>query len=159
MGEDISEDPTHTGSGSANNTNTEENGETVEGVKYYTLEEIRLHSMSSDSWLIVHDKVYDVTSFLEEHPGGEEVLLEQAGGDATESFEDVGHSIDARELLLQYYVGELHMDDRKKENAMDENVSNSGESSCSWTTWLIPAIAATVVGVVYRYYLSEHKSS
>lgn len=44
-----------------------------------------------------------------QHPGGEEVLLEQAGSDATESFEDVGHSTDAREMLEQYYVGELHM--------------------------------------------------
>ena len=44
-----------------------------------------------------------------QHPGGEEVLLEQAGADATESFEDVGHSMDAREILLQYFIGELHM--------------------------------------------------
>ena len=36
-------------------------------------------------------------------------MLEQAGADATESFEDVGHSTDAREMLLQYYLGELHM--------------------------------------------------
>lgn len=34
-------------------------------------------------------------SFLQ-HPGGEEVLIEQAGRDATEAFEDVGHSTDAR---------------------------------------------------------------
>lgn len=44
-----------------------------------------------------------------QHPGGEEVLLEQAGADATESFEDVGHSTDAREMLQQYFIGELHM--------------------------------------------------
>lgn len=47
-------------------------------------------------------------SLLFQHPGGEEVLLEQAGRDATESFEDVGHSTDAREMLKQYYIGELH---------------------------------------------------
>uniref|UniRef100_A0A8C9EGT1 Cytochrome b5 type B n=1 Tax=Pavo cristatus TaxID=9049 RepID=A0A8C9EGT1_PAVCR len=47
-------------------------------------------------------------SLLFQHPGGEEVLLEQAGRDATESFEDVGHSTDAREMLKQYYVGEIH---------------------------------------------------
>lgn len=47
-------------------------------------------------------------SLLFQHPGGEEVLLEQAGRDATESFEDVGHSIDAREMLKQYYIGEIH---------------------------------------------------
>ncbi|KAF3829740.1 hypothetical protein GH733_001691 [Mirounga leonina] len=48
------------------------------------------------------------------HPGGEEVLREQAGGDATESFEDVGHSTDARELSKTYIIGELHPDDRAK---------------------------------------------
>uniref|UniRef100_A0A671M7Z3 Cytochrome b5 heme-binding domain-containing protein n=1 Tax=Sinocyclocheilus anshuiensis TaxID=1608454 RepID=A0A671M7Z3_9TELE len=86
---------------------TDEN--TDSGVKYYTREEVQAHNMSKDTWLIIHDKVYDITSFMEEHPGGEEVLLEQAGADATESFEDVGHSTDAREMLQQYYIGELHM--------------------------------------------------
>ncbi|XP_030192162.1 cytochrome b5 isoform X3 [Lynx canadensis] len=50
----------------------------------------------------------------ESHPGGEEVLREQAGGDATENFEDVGHSTDARELSKTYIIGELHPDDRSK---------------------------------------------
>lgn len=50
-----------------------------------------------------------LTEFLLlQHPGGEEVLLEQAGGDATESFEDVGHSTDAKEMLKQYFIGEVH---------------------------------------------------
>lgn len=35
-------------------------------VKYYTLEEIQAHNLSRDTWLIIHDKVYDITSFLEE---------------------------------------------------------------------------------------------
>ncbi|XP_042341900.1 cytochrome b5 isoform X2 [Plectropomus leopardus] len=158
MGEEINDNLINTCSGPADNANAEENGETVEsGVKYYTLEEIRVHNMSSDTWLIIHDKVYDITGFLEEHPGGEEVLLEQAGADATESFEDVGHSTDAREMLQQYYVGELHMDDRKNETKKDEHFTNS--ESSSWTTWLIPAIVAIAVGVMYRYYMFEHKSS
>lgn len=42
-----------------------------------------------------------------QHPGGEEVLLEQAGKDATEEFEDVGHSSDAREIMQKYKIGEL----------------------------------------------------
>ncbi|KAJ8400511.1 hypothetical protein AAFF_G00396350 [Aldrovandia affinis] len=111
-------------------------------VKYYTLEEIQHHNMSKDSWLIIHDKVYDVTSFLEEHPGGEDVLLEQAGSDATESFEDVGHSTDAKEMMQQYLVGNLHLDDRNKDSK-EILITNSGESS-SWTTWLIPALAAAM---------------
>lgn len=39
--------------------------------------------------------------------GGEEVLLDVAGQDATEAFEDVGHSDEARETLEQLLVGEL----------------------------------------------------
>ncbi|GAA6233704.1 cytochrome b5-like [Lates japonicus] len=159
MGEEINDNLINTGNCSDNNTNVGENGEIVEsGVQYYTLEDIRLHNMCNDTWLIIHDKVYDITGFLEEHPGGEEVLLEQAGADATESFEDVGHSTDAREMLQQYYVGELHMDDRKKVTTTEVNVTNSGESS-GWTMWLIPAVVAVAVGFMYRYYMLEHKSS
>lgn len=158
MGEEINDNLAKTGDIPANNTNAEENGQTVDGgAKYYTLEDIRVHNMSTDTWLIIHDKVYDITSFLEEHPGGEEVLLEQAGADATESFEDVGHSTDAREMLQQYYIGELHMDDRKKEETKVHDTKSS--ESSSWTTWLIPAVVAAVVGVVYRFYMLEHKSS
>lgn len=52
-------------------------------------------------------------SFFLQHPGGEEVLLEQAGKEATEAFEDVGHSTDARTLMLKYKVGELVESERK----------------------------------------------
>ncbi|XP_072321741.1 cytochrome b5 type B [Eucyclogobius newberryi] len=131
----------------------------VEDVKFYTLEDIRMHNLSNDTWLVIHDKVYNVTGFLEEHPGGEEVLLEQAGSDATESFEDVGHSTDAREMLEQYYVGEVHPDDRKKEKPKEFDVTDPGESTSTWSTLLMSAVAAAVVGVAYRYYIFEHKSS
>ncbi|XP_066569896.1 cytochrome b5 type B [Amia ocellicauda] len=136
--------------------NTETNSDP--NVKYYTLEEIKQHNTSKNTWLILHDKIYDVTGFLEEHPGGEEVLLEQAGGDATESFEDVGHSTDAREMLQQFFVGELHMNDRKKDSSKDVLITTSTGQS-SWTTWLIPAIAAAIVGLMYRFYVLENRSS
>lgn len=40
-----------------------------------------------------------------QHPGGDEVMLGEGGRDATEAFEDVGHSDEAREILAKYYVG------------------------------------------------------
>ena len=40
-----------------------------------------------------------------QHPGGEEILIENGGMDSTENFEDVGHSSDAREMLEEYYIG------------------------------------------------------
>ena len=42
------------------------------------------------------------------HPGGEEILIEHAGQDATEPFEDVGHSSDSREMMAEYLIGELN---------------------------------------------------
>lgn len=36
------------------------------------------------------------------------MLREQAGGNATEAFEDVGHSTDAREMANDMVIGELH---------------------------------------------------
>ncbi|CAK9142435.1 unnamed protein product [Ilex paraguariensis] len=52
-------------------------------------------------------EVYDVSSYLEEHPGGDDVLLAATGKDATEEFEDAGHSKSARELMEDFCVGEL----------------------------------------------------
>jgi cytochrome b5 len=39
--------------------------------------------------------------------GGEEVLLDVGGQDATEAFEDVGHSDEAREILDGLLIGKL----------------------------------------------------
>ena len=58
--------------------------------KVYSLEEVNIHSTEKSCWLVIHNKVYDVTKFLNTHPGGSEILLEVAGTDATDAFEDVG---------------------------------------------------------------------
>lgn len=76
-------------------------------VKKYSFEEIKTHNTEKSCWLVIHNKVYDVTKFLNEHPGGEEILLEYSGQDATENFEDIGHSTDAREIMVQYHIGDL----------------------------------------------------
>uniref|UniRef100_A0A9L0RYB6 Cytochrome b5 n=1 Tax=Equus caballus TaxID=9796 RepID=A0A9L0RYB6_HORSE len=103
------------------------------------LEENRKHNHSESTWLILHHKVYDSTTFLEEHPGGQAVLREQAGGDATENFEDVRHSADARELSKACVIGELHPDDRSKITKASETVITTIDSNSSWwTNWAIP---------------------
>ncbi|XP_055454711.1 cytochrome b5 [Psammomys obesus] len=131
-------------------------GQADKDVKYYTLEEIQKHKDSKSTWVILHHKVYDLTKFLEEHPGGEEVLREQAGGDATENFEDVGHSTDARELSKTYIIGELHPDDRSKIAKPSDTLVTTVESSSSWwTNWVIPAISALAVALMYRFYMAE----
>ncbi|PGH33905.1 hypothetical protein GX50_03305 [[Emmonsia] crescens] len=70
-----------------------------------TFKEVAEHNTKKDLYVTVHDKIYNVSSFVDEHPGGEEVLLDVGGQDATDAFEDVGHSDEAREILAGLLVG------------------------------------------------------
>ncbi|KAK8686498.1 hypothetical protein V6N13_125522 [Hibiscus sabdariffa] len=79
----------------------------VSAAKMHTFEEVANHNKIKDCWLIISGKVYDVTPFMDEHPGGGEVLLSATAKDATNDFEDIGHSEDARDMLEKYYVGEI----------------------------------------------------
>lgn len=90
------------------------------------LSEISKHNNVDDLWMAVNGKVYDITKFVDQHPGGEEVLVEYAGSDATGPFEDVGHSENAIEMLSDYYVGEgnpeeLKVTKRKTETDLSED--------------------------------------
>ncbi|KAK0062690.1 cytochrome b5-like [Biomphalaria glabrata] len=126
--------------------------------KVFRLSEVKSHNDAKSTYLIIHNKVYDVTKFLEEHPGGEEVLLEQAGGDATEAFEDVGHSTDARTLMNDYLVGDLHPDDRSKKTYATNTgptATDSPSSGSSWTGWLLPVGVALAAAFAYRYIVSS----
>ncbi|XP_073054052.1 cytochrome b5-like [Primulina eburnea] len=75
--------------------------------KLLSYSDVSVHNTSEDCWVIINSKVYNVTNFLSEHPGGDEVLLESAGKDASEEFEDVGHGSAARLMLDEFYVGEV----------------------------------------------------
>ncbi|MBZ3885375.1 Cytochrome b5 type B [Sciurus carolinensis] len=134
----------------------QEGGKT--SVTYYPLEEVMKRNSSKELWLVIHGQVYDITCFLNEHPGGEEVLLEQAGTDASESFEDVGHSSDAREMLKQYYIGDVHLSDLKPEGGNKDPSKNDTCKSC-WGYWIFPILGAILIGFLYRYYMAESKSS
>ncbi|XP_067636050.1 cytochrome b5 isoform X1 [Eurosta solidaginis] len=77
------------------------------GPNTYTLQVVKEHNKSDDLWIVIDGKVYDVTKFRHEHPGGEDALDEVAGRDATTEFNDVGHSQEAKEMLKKYYIGDL----------------------------------------------------
>lgn len=72
-----------------------------------TPKELSAHSTKNDLWFMRDGKVYDITKYVDEHPGGEDVLLDVAGGDGTEAFENAGHTKDALTELQKYYIGDL----------------------------------------------------
>ncbi|XP_078439957.1 cytochrome b5 [Wolffia australiana] len=75
--------------------------------KVHTFEEVSKHKDAKDCWLIIDGKVYDVTPFMDDHPGGDEVLLAATGKDATNDFEDVGHSDAARDEMQKFFIGHI----------------------------------------------------
>jgi cytochrome b involved in lipid metabolism len=54
-------------------------------------DQVQMHRTKDDCWLIIgpagKKKVYDITAFLDDHPGGPELLLDLAGQDAQDEFE------------------------------------------------------------------------
>ncbi|XP_066356125.1 uncharacterized protein [Miscanthus floridulus] len=79
-----------------------------EAKKLFAASEVALHASRKDCWVVIGGKVYDVTKFLEDHPGGEDVLLHaSASGDASEAFEEVGHSTSAVSMMDSYLIGSI----------------------------------------------------
>merc|ERR1711981_300532 len=73
----------------------------------YTIDQVSHHNTENDCWMVINNKVLDVTKFLSEHPGGAEVLMDVAGKECTQEFNDVGHSADAIQMLDDYIIGRL----------------------------------------------------
>merc|ERR1712142_1288941 len=129
------------------------------GLKIFSMEEVEKHIDPKDDdvgvWTVIHDRVYDVTKFLDEHPGGEEIMIENAGIDSTEAFEDVGHSTDAREMLEEFYIGEVHEDDKTGSKERGTKSWGAGpatiEEESSWSSWLVPMAFALIASMLYRY--------
>ena len=135
-------------------------------IKVFKLIEVAEHNKSKGEdksiWTVIHDKVYDITKFLDEHPGGEEILIENAGIDSTENFEDVGHSSDAREMLDEFYIGDLHEDDRTGSKDVGVKSWGSGqgavvEEESSWSSWLVPIAFSLIASMMYRYFFVKEE--
>ncbi|CAG9566691.1 unnamed protein product [Danaus chrysippus] len=77
-----------------------------------TLAEISHHDTRDDCWVVIYDRVYDISTFLYEHPGGDEIMLEYAGRDASTAFRGSGHSKMALKALDRFLIGELPMHER-----------------------------------------------
>ncbi|KAF9047445.1 FMN-dependent dehydrogenase-domain-containing protein [Panaeolus papilionaceus] len=95
--------------------------------------EVATHNTRDSCWIIVHGKVYDVTEFLDEHPGGSKIILKYAGKDATQEYEPI-HPPDAitTNLPPEKHLGPVQPDTVEKvevivtdeERARQERMSN-----------------------------------
>ncbi|ORY64967.1 putative cytochrome b5 protein [Pseudomassariella vexata] len=55
--------------------------------KTYTTKDVAEHKTDAAGiWIIIDNGVYDVTKFIDEHPGGPKILKRMAGKDSTKQF-------------------------------------------------------------------------
>ncbi|PIN10951.1 Cytochrome b5 [Handroanthus impetiginosus] len=125
--------------------------------KVFTLAEVSEHNSSKDCWVVINGKVYDVTKFLEDHPGGDEVLISSTGKEATDDFEDVGHSASAKAMMEEFYVGDINVStipNQKKYSPPKQphyNQDKTSEFIIKILQFLVPLI---ILGVAFgiRFY-------
>ncbi|XP_017876237.1 cytochrome b5-like [Ceratina calcarata] len=123
--------------------------------KQYTRSEVASSNNKEKTLIILHDKVYDVASFLNEHPGGEEILLDHGGKDGSEDFDDVGHSVDALELMKNYLVGELVEAEKtyKKPKHWNAKYNTENKQDQGTSPLMLAGVAVVLLAVLYFVYL------
>jgi cytochrome b involved in lipid metabolism len=92
-----------------------------------SLSEIAKHSTPSDCWLLISNKVYNVSSFIAAHPGGSGTIIPNCGKDSTQAYNTKGgnssHSANATAMLRDYYIGDLNQ--QTSQQQIQQNVQNT----------------------------------
>ena len=126
--------------------------------KEYKLSDVKSHNTEKDCWLVIGNhtnggpKVYDVTAYLDDHPGGSEILLDVAGQDADDHFEDIGHSKDARAQLEKYKIGTLYVD---PEEAARLAAEREARAKAGGGGGMIGVLLVLLVAIAAAYYKTQ----
>jgi cytochrome b involved in lipid metabolism/ferredoxin-NADP reductase len=71
--------------------------------------DIAYHNTKNDCWIIINNRVYDLSKFINFHPGGKKIILVNAGKDGSADYNDIGHQENSQieALLLNEQIGVL----------------------------------------------------
>eukprot|EP00639_Heterosigma_akashiwo_P006913 CAMPEP_0194564858 /NCGR_PEP_ID=MMETSP0292-20121207/4343_1 /TAXON_ID=39354 /ORGANISM="Heterosigma akashiwo, Strain CCMP2393" /LENGTH=111 /DNA_ID=CAMNT_0039414067 /DNA_START=47 /DNA_END=382 /DNA_ORIENTATION=- len=92
--------------GSQKTTEKKETRSEVKPEGPFTKEEVAKHNSPDDAWIIIDGKVYDITDYIDIHPGGE-AILGPLGGDASKGFHGPQHPVTVFDVIPEYFIGEL----------------------------------------------------
>lgn len=86
-----------------------QNSENSNSKETYTIADVSTHNSSSNCWFVIDNNVYNVTGFINKHPGGAKRITDYCGKDASAAFknrEGQGpHSSLANQMLVDYLIG------------------------------------------------------
>jgi len=82
-------------------------------IQWIQWEEVLKHSTLDSCWIVIDSCVYDVTKWIDHHPGGRSIL-NGVGGDCANYFEIYHHSTVSLKMLNKYFIGVLSDEDKKK---------------------------------------------
>lgn len=73
----------------------------------FTLCQVRKHCTEKSVWIVAGKDVYDVTAYIDRHPGGRQCIMRKAGGarDCSDDFQF--HSKAGRRMFAKFKVGTL----------------------------------------------------
>lgn len=90
------------------NTNTATTTTSTESTKSYTMADVATHNNEASCWTTINGNVYDLTSFVSQHPGGDRNILKICGIDGTMAFENKhGGQNRPEQTLAGFMIGTL----------------------------------------------------
>ncbi|EIE25832.1 cytochrome b5, partial [Coccomyxa subellipsoidea C-169] len=72
-----------------------------------TMEEVKAHRTKSDAWTVLRGKVYNITPYINFHPGGADWIMKGAGMDCTALFNKYHAWVNSDMLLEKCLIGQL----------------------------------------------------
>jgi predicted heme/steroid binding protein len=83
-------------------------GGSVANTQTYSLAEVASHGDSNSCWSVINGKVYDLSSYINQHPGGSREILQICGTDGSSAFNfQHGNERRPNSELKSFYIGEL----------------------------------------------------
>ncbi|CAG9311948.1 unnamed protein product [Blepharisma stoltei] len=74
------------------------------GLRHFTMEEVEQHNKEGDAWIILNEKVYDMTKYIDYHPGGS-IIMQAAGKDGTALYNRYHPWVSATAILGKFQIG------------------------------------------------------
>jgi cytochrome b involved in lipid metabolism len=70
--------------------------------------------------IIYKNEVFDVSNFVDAHPGGPQYLLVYAGRDCSIEFDQAGHSEYAQKQMRHFKIGDIEHDDLEEVEELEK---------------------------------------